>query len=181
MARWTDLADWQGETVNQGGAMGRIRMLVVHIEQGSNTGSIAWCKNPASKVSAHFFNPEVRAPGPARRHRPRRMAEVDYNSVAVSVEHEGNSGDQPSPAASSRTPPGLLARAHQAYGIPLRVLNDPRRIRRHRPRPTTRRGRRRPPPTSPAPLSWCQRPDRHRPCRRHPRRPRHRRNHVLHP
>jgi hypothetical protein len=124
MARWTDLADWQGETVNQGGSMGKIRMLVVHIEQGTNAGSIAWCKNPASKVSAHFFNPKqgrlVQLVDTSRV----AWGEVDFNGVAISVEHEGNSGDSLTPSQIENDAQ-LLARAHQVYGIPLVVLNDP--------------------------------------------------------
>jgi hypothetical protein len=124
MARWTDLADWQGETVNEGGSMGQIRMLVVHVEQGTNAGSIAWCKNPSAKVSAHFFNPKagrlVQLVDIARV----AWAEVDFNDVAISCEHEGNSGDSLTANQIENTAQ-LLARMHQVYGVPLAVLNDP--------------------------------------------------------
>jgi hypothetical protein len=120
MARWTDLADWQGETVNEGGSMGPIRMLVIHVEHGS----IAWCKNPAAKVSAHFFNPKsgrlVQLVDTARV----AWAEVDFNNVAISCEHEGNSGDSLTPSQIENTAQ-LLARIHQVHGVPLAVLNDP--------------------------------------------------------
>lgn len=124
MARWTDLADWQGETVNEGGAMATIRMVVVHIEQGSNAGSIAWCKNPVSKVSAHFFNPRVGRLVQLVSTDRVAWAEVDFNRVAISVEHEGNSGDSLTPSQIENTA-HVLARAHQVYGVPLQVLNDP--------------------------------------------------------
>lgn len=124
MGRWTDLADWQGESPNEGGAMGKIRMLVVHVEQGSNAGSISWCLNPTSKVSAHFFNPKsgrlVQLVDTDRV----AWAEVDYNTVAISCENEGYSGESLT-ANQVENLAQLLARAHSAYGVPLTAINDP--------------------------------------------------------
>lgn len=124
MSRWTDLADWQGETPNEGGAMGRIRMLVVHIEQGTNTGSISWCKNASSKVSAHFFNPKAGRLVQLVDTDRVAWAEVDFNDIALSCENEGYSGESLT-ANQMENIAQLLARAHSVYGVPLSVLDDP--------------------------------------------------------
>lgn len=79
MARWTDLAEWRGPTVNQGPAMAECRGLVIHIAEGSFEGTIAWCKNPSADVSAHFV---VAMDG--------RIAQMVDTSVAAWTQRDGN-------------------------------------------------------------------------------------------
>src|SRR5262245_5770001 len=55
MAKWIELADWVGPTVNQGGKMVEVRGVVLHIAEGSYAGTIAWQKNPAADVSSQFI------------------------------------------------------------------------------------------------------------------------------
>lgn len=121
---WSDLADYVGPTVNEGGIMGLIRGLILHIEQGTNSGSIAWCKNPASKVSAHFF---VAKDGTIKQLVPVNRvawAEVDGNTSWISAEMEGMSGVSLT-AAQVHSAAELFARIHRQYGVPLRISDDP--------------------------------------------------------
>ncbi|MFL5910549.1 MAG: N-acetylmuramoyl-L-alanine amidase, partial [Gaiellaceae bacterium] len=39
--------------------MVEVRGLVLHIQQGTEQGSEAWFKNPASQASSHFLNPKM--------------------------------------------------------------------------------------------------------------------------
>ena len=87
-------AQWKGPVPNQGGKMGKITLGVVHIMQGSLNGSDNWFKNPSAQVSAHF--------GIGRDGKIYQWvdtaniawAEANYNSRAISVEHEGFAGDR---------------------------------------------------------------------------------------
>lgn len=125
MAIWTDIAQWQGPTVNMSpGAMGKIRMVVVHIQQGTNAGSIAWCKNPASQVSAHFFNPKTGPMVQLVDTNDMAWAEVNYNPVAISIENEGYSGDSLT-ANQIANCAAVLAKCNTAYGVPLVSIDDP--------------------------------------------------------
>lgn len=123
-AIWTDLAQWVGPTVNEGGTMGPIRGLILHIQQGNEQGSIAWCKNPASKVSAHFF---VAKDGTIHQLVPVNRvawAEVDGNTQWLSVECEGYTGQSLTPAQVLSLAL-LFARIHLRYGVPLAISDDP--------------------------------------------------------
>jgi N-acetylmuramoyl-L-alanine amidase len=121
----TGIAQWQGPTVNMTpGGMGNIRMLVVHIQQGTNAGSIAWCKDPASQVSAHFFNPKSGALVQLVDTDDMAWAEVNYNPVAISVENEGYTGDSLT-ANQIENCAQVLAACNKLYGIPLVSIQDP--------------------------------------------------------
>lgn len=124
MGRWTDIAQWRGPTVNHGGAMLEQRGLVVHIAEGSYEGTISWCKNPASSVSAHFV---VAQDG--------RIAQVvdtdvtawtqrDGNGHWLSVENEGHTPSALT-AAQVEANARILAKAHQVYGVPLQLATSP--------------------------------------------------------
>lgn len=70
-----------------------VRLFVIHVAQGSSQSGIdAWFRNPAAKVSAHF---SVSRLGVVHQHVPLSVvawAEMDYNDVAISIEHLGYSG-----------------------------------------------------------------------------------------
>lgn len=123
MTRWSDLAVWVGPTPNQGGAMTEARGLVLHIQEGTQAGSLAWSKNPASEVSAHFY---VAKDGSVAQL-------VDTDTVAwtqaagnghwLSVENEGFhtealTGEQLEAVAQ------LYARGVQLYGWPLSATDS---------------------------------------------------------
>jgi hypothetical protein len=117
------LARWRGPVPNQGGAMGPIRGLVLHIQQGSEAGTDAWFHNPSSKVSAHFGNPKT---GPLDQWvevGTVAWAEVAGNTTWISVENEGNSGDSLT-ASQLENVAQLLAWLHNGYGVPLQVSDS---------------------------------------------------------
>lgn len=116
-------ARWRGPVPNQGGSMGRILGLVLHIQEGSEAGTDAWFHNPASKVSAHFGNPKS---GPLDQWvevGTVAWAEVDGNSTWISVENEGNSGDSLT-ASQLENVAQLLAWLHTGYGVPLQISDS---------------------------------------------------------
>lgn len=117
-------AVWRGPVPSQGGAMGPIYGLVLHIQEGSESGTDAWFHNPASKVSAHFGNPKT---GPLDQWvevGTVAWAEVNGNSNWVSVETEGRSGDSLTPSQLENTAQ-LLAWLHTIHGVPLAISDTP--------------------------------------------------------
>lgn len=117
-------ARWRGPVPNQGGTMGPIRGLVLHIQEGSESGTDAWFHNPTSKVSAHFGNPKT---GPLDQWvevGTVAWAEVNGNTNWVSVETEGHSGDSLTPSQLENAAQ-LLAWLHTTYGVPLVVSDTP--------------------------------------------------------
>lgn len=125
MAQWSDIAAFIGPTPNENpGGMGRVDGVVLHIQQGNQAGSIAWCKNPASQVSAHFFAPKVGKPVQLVDTSDKAWAEAAGNPNWLSIENEGYSGqyltgDQIEACAQ------ILARAHTVYGVPLTTADLP--------------------------------------------------------
>ncbi len=124
MTLWTDLASYVGPTVNVGGPIGAIRLVVLHIQEGTQAGSIDWCKKPSSQVSAHFFNAKDGTLNQLVDTGQTAWAQAGYNAVALSIENEGNTGDSLT-AAQVTNCAKLLARAHQIYGVPLQATDEP--------------------------------------------------------
>jgi hypothetical protein len=117
-------ATWRGPVPNQGGTMGPIHGLVLHIQEGSEAGTDAWFHNPTSKVSAHFGNPKS---GPLDQWvdvGTVAWAEVSGNTNWVSVENEGHSGDSLTPSQLENVA-WLLAWLHTQYGVPLAISDTP--------------------------------------------------------
>lgn len=134
MGRWTDLAEWQGPTLNQGPAMVEQRGLVVHIAQGYFWGTIGYQKNPTVDVSSHFVvaGPRDSAYDAA----DGRLAQVVDTDIAAWTQRAGNgrwlsvecSGFAPQDALSAaqlESIAQLFARGHREYGWPLQVAHNP--------------------------------------------------------
>lgn len=125
MARYSG-ARWRGDTVpneTPHAMLGHIG-LVLHIQQGTEAGTDSWFHNPAAKVSAHFGNPKS---GPLDQWvdtDDRAWAEVAGNPYWVSVENEGNSGDQLTPSQLENVAE-LLAWLHTIYDVPLQISDNP--------------------------------------------------------
>lgn len=125
MSQWQDIADWVGPTPNENpGEMGDVLGLVQHIQQGNEAGSISWCKNPASQVSAHFFVPKVGRPQQLVDTGDRAWAEAAGNSQYLSIEFEGYSG-QDLTAGQLQGAAQLMARANRELGVPLYAVDVP--------------------------------------------------------
>jgi hypothetical protein len=100
------------------------RLFVLHIQEGTESGTDAWVHNPASQVSAHFGNPKTGALDQWVDTADRAWAEASYNSVGISVENEGHSGDSLT-SSQVENVAQLLAWAHTTHGTKLQVTNDP--------------------------------------------------------
>ncbi|WFE20843.1 peptidoglycan recognition family protein [Solwaraspora sp. WMMD937] len=135
MGIWTDLATWRGPTVNSGNGTGALNEpedrldahhgIVVHIAAGYFEGTIAWQRNPASRVSSHFVV--------AKDGRIAQMVDTEIrawtqragNRTWLSIENEGFLPDRltaPQLEANAQ----LLARSHLEHGVPVRNANSPR-------------------------------------------------------
>ena len=117
-------ATWIGPTGNRNaGAELTVYGLVLHIQQGTEAGTEAWQRNPASQVSSHFLLPQA---GGARQMvdtADRAWAQAAGNGHWLSAECEGRSG-HPLTDAQVHSAAQILAWGHETYGVPLRVAND---------------------------------------------------------
>lgn len=119
-------AVWRGPiaNANRGGMIRPLLGLVLHIEEGTETGTDAWFHNPGAQASAHFGNPKS---GPLDQWvdtDDKAWAEVDGNARWISVEHEGNSGDELTNSQLNNDAQ-LLAWLHATEGVPLAMSNTP--------------------------------------------------------
>jgi N-acetylmuramoyl-L-alanine amidase/Putative peptidoglycan binding domain len=117
-------AQWHGPVPNQGGAMGNVRLGVVHIESGSQAGTDAWFHNPNAQVSAHFG---IAKDGTVYQWVDTSRiawAEAAYNDCAISVENEGYSGEQLT-FAQAVALSKLMVWVYQTHGVPLARNSDP--------------------------------------------------------
>lgn len=122
---WPDVARYIGPTPNENpGQMSTVLGVVLHIQQGTEAGTEAWQRNPASQVSSHFLAPKD---GGLRQMVPvtdKAWCEVDGNRHWLSVECEGKSGETltgPQVWAVAT----LFAKANKVYGVPFRVADNP--------------------------------------------------------
>lgn len=107
-----------GPSPNQGGLIGPVRLGVVHVMEGTLAGTDSWFMNPSAQVSAHFG---VGKNGAVHQYVDTSLiawAEANYNSVAISVEHEGNSGESLTPQQIAADQP-LAQWLKKTSGIPL--------------------------------------------------------------
>jgi hypothetical protein len=118
-------ATWIGPTDNRTPAgESTVYGLVLHIQQGTEAGTEAWQRNPASQVSSHFLAPLGGGLRQMVDTADKAWCEVAGNAHWVSVEIEGRSGDHLTPAQAIACAQ-LLAWLHQTHGVPLRVADDP--------------------------------------------------------
>lgn len=117
-------AEWRPIAVNFQRGGNSPKFLIEHIMQGTLAGTDSWFRNPASEVSAHFG---IGKSGEVIQWVD--TADVAWHAMAanhesIGVEHEGDTGQQLTPAqleADSR----LLAWAHKHHPIPLRLAHHP--------------------------------------------------------
>lgn len=125
MSQWTDIAEFVGPTPNENpGGMQSVLGVVLHIQQGNQAGSIAWCKNPAAQVSAHFFAAKSGILQQLVDTADRAWAEAGGNDHYLSIENEGYTG-QDLTAGQIQACARVLAKAHQQYGVPLVSIDQP--------------------------------------------------------
>ena len=89
-------AIWRGEGLpNVGGTLeaGAVRYIVLHVMEGSLSGTDAWFHDPHSQVSSHFG---IGRDGTIYQWVALNRvawAQAAYNDAAISIEHEGYSGE----------------------------------------------------------------------------------------
>ncbi len=123
MARYPG-AQYRGPVPNVGGPQTEHRLFVIHIMEGSLSGTDAWIHDPVAKVSANFGNGKSDLLYQWVDTSTVAWAQAEYNGVSISVEHEGNTGDSLTASQLEKTAQ-ILAWAHTTHGIPLQVTNDP--------------------------------------------------------
>lgn len=119
-------AIWRGPIPNEThlGMSHPVRGLVLHIEEGSETGTNNWFHNPGAQASAHFGNPKT---GPLDQWvdtDDEAWAEMAGNREWFSVEHEGVAPCSLTPSQLENDAQ-LLAWLHKNFGVPLQVTDDP--------------------------------------------------------
>lgn len=112
-------AIWIGPTSNETpGAMKTIIGVALHIQEGYESGSEAWFKNPASQSSSHLLNPKTGQMRQLVDFRDKAWAEVDGNSQWISIENEGFQGDSLTESQLNNIAQ-FMKWAHSTYNIPL--------------------------------------------------------------
>jgi len=117
-------AEWHGPVPNQGDYMGNVRLGVVHIMSGTQSGTDGWFHNPNAQVSAHFG---IAKDGTVYQWVDTSRiawAEANYNGEAISVEHEGQAGDELT-FAQAVSLSRLMAWVYETHGVPLGRTSDP--------------------------------------------------------
>jgi N-acetylmuramoyl-L-alanine amidase len=123
MARYPGAA-FHGPVPNMHAGGNHPRLFVLHIMEGSLSGTDAWFHNPQAQASSNFGNGRGGLLYQWVDTADEAWAQAAYNNAAISVEHEGNTGDSLTEAQLNNDA-HLLAWAHQVHGIPLRVTDDP--------------------------------------------------------
>ena len=124
------------QNYTRGRAWPKVDFVVLHLEAGSEVGSIAWFANPAAQVSAHY---SVSKAGTVYQHvqeadtawangltAPYRWADktkdpgraCNPNAYTVSIEHEGQPADI-WPDAQVQASAALVADICRRHGIPI--------------------------------------------------------------
>lgn len=99
------------------------KFVVMHIQEGTQTGTNAWVQNPASQVSAHFAVAKNGALYQYVDTDYRAWAEAAGNPYGYSIEHEGYSGDALT-AQQIATDAKLIAWLWGQYPTMPRVVTD---------------------------------------------------------
>lgn len=123
MARYP-AAKWVGSPNFTANGMADYRYFVLHIECGTEAGTISWFNNPKSQVSAHF---SIGRDGKVYQHvdtKDKAWAEAAGNRHGVSCEFEGKLGDQLTDVQLEAAA-HLLAWVHKTHGTLLQATDDP--------------------------------------------------------
>lgn len=125
MAQWTDIADWIGPTQNRNaGGMGTVFGVCLHIQQGTEAGSVAWEENPRSEVSSHFLAPKSGRLQQMVDTADKAWAQAAGNDNYLSIECEGLCG-QTLTDEQLHSCAAVLAHASTFHGVPLVLANTP--------------------------------------------------------
>lgn len=117
-------AIWIGPTVNETiDGMGNILGVVLHIQEGYESGSEAWFTNPESQASSHLLNPKTGQMRQLVDFKDKAWAEVAGNSHWLSIENEGFQGDSLTESQLQNIA-DFVKWAHTTFNIPLQITDD---------------------------------------------------------
>jgi hypothetical protein len=123
MARFSG-ASWRPIPHNfTGGGQDSVHGVVIHIMDGSLSGTDSWFRNPDAQASAHFGTGKAGQLYQWVDTHDRAWAQAGGNRTWLSVENEGKGGDALTSAQLDRCAE-VLAWAHKTYAVPLVVTKD---------------------------------------------------------
>lgn len=118
-------AEWIGPTVNETpGGMIDVLGLVLHIEEGTESGTESWFRNPEAQASSHFLNPKSGGLRQMVDTRDKAWAEAAGNAHWISVENEGYAGDSLTESQLNNIA-GLYSWLNEVYSVPFVVSDSP--------------------------------------------------------
>ncbi|WAL73119.1 LysM peptidoglycan-binding domain-containing protein [Kitasatospora sp. YST-16] len=124
MARFNG-AQWRPIPVNfTKGGQEAVQGVVIHIMDGSLSGTESWFRNSEAQASSHFGTGKAGALYQWVDTGDRAWAQAGGNRRWLSIENEGRGGDSLTDAQINRCAE-VLAWAARTYGVPLQVTNDP--------------------------------------------------------
>jgi hypothetical protein len=98
--------------------------LILHIQQGHESGTEQWFDNPQSQASAHFGNPKIGRLDQFVDSADKAWAEAAGNRSWISVENEGFSGDLLT-GSQVQNLAQLMAWLHVVEKVPLQLSDSP--------------------------------------------------------
>lgn len=106
------------------GGEGEVLGLIVHIMDGTFSGTKSWFNNPDAKASSHFGTDRNGYAEQWVDTKDKAWAEAAGNTNYISVENEGHGGDALTDGQISRIAE-ILAWAHRVHGVPIQAANAP--------------------------------------------------------
>ncbi|NEA63921.1 peptidoglycan-binding protein [Streptomyces sp. SID12488] len=118
-------ATWRPIPINYTeGGQSSVRGLVVHIMAGTLAGTDSWFRNPKARASSHFGTGKAGALYQWVDTADRAWAQAGGNTSWLSIEDEGQGGDELTSAQMDRIAE-VFAWVHKTYGVPLQVASGP--------------------------------------------------------
>ena len=118
-------ATWRPIPINfTRGGQEAVRGVVIHIMDGTLSGTDTWFRNPKAKASAHFGTSKDGKLYQWVHTKDRAWAQGAGNRSWLSVENEGRGGAALTPKQIDRCA-RILVWAHKVYGVPLQVAKGP--------------------------------------------------------
>lgn len=119
-------ANWRGPVPNrnESGMTRPFQGLVLHIQEGTESGTDSWFHNPAAQVSAHFGNPKSGVLDQWVDTNDKAWAQVAGNRAWISIENEGHSGDSLT-ASQVANAALLLAWLNLTESVPMTAADSP--------------------------------------------------------
>lgn len=124
------------DPANYGGKRLPVKIVVVHVESGSEEGTIRWFQNPKAHVSAHYsvskagqvyshvdedkvaWHAGIKAPCVWNNQAKNKWPGINPNSYSIGIENEGFDDGKPWSRAQLESLAGLIADVCKRHSIP---------------------------------------------------------------